>query len=251
MPAPPAVRGWCTAARRRGAVGSRGTVVADAVVDHPVAARREGAALRPGDVVADRAADLVQPPAAVAVQPGHGLQQPMGVRVPRLREQVVAPGPLDHLAGVEDVDRVAEPGHHPEVVGDHHQRRAGLVDQVLEQGEDLRLDGHVQRRRRLVGDQQARLAGQRDGDQRPLPHAAGELVRELLEPPRRVRDADRVEQSPGLPQRRLPGPCPGGVPAPRPPARRAGSPGSARTAGPGRSCRCPGRAGPAAPAGAA
>ena len=34
----------------------------------------------------------------------------------------------------------------------------GLRDQLLEQVQDLRLDGHVERRRRLVGDQQ-RAAG--------------------------------------------------------------------------------------------
>ena len=65
-----------------------------------------------------------------------------------------------------------------------------LGDQLLEQLEDLRLDGHVERGGRLVGDQQPRLAGQRHRDQRPLPHAAGELVRVLLQPPVRVGDAD-------------------------------------------------------------
>ena len=71
-----------------------------------------------------------------------------------------------------------------------------LDDQLLEQRQDLRLDGDVQRGGRLVGDQQPGPAGQRHRDQRPLPHAAGELVRVLLEPPVRVRDADRVEQVP-------------------------------------------------------
>ena len=49
--------------------------------------------------------------------------------------------------------------------------------QVEDQVEDLRLDRHVQRGGRLVGDQQLRLAGQRHGDHRALPHAAGQLVR--------------------------------------------------------------------------
>jgi hypothetical protein len=44
-----------------------------------------------------------------------------------------------------------------------------------QQVEDLRLDGDVERGRRLVGDQQVRLAGQRDGDHHPLLHAAGKL----------------------------------------------------------------------------
>ena len=42
-----------------------------------------------------------------------------------------------------------------------------------QQIENLRLDGHVERGGRLVGDQQLRLAGQRDRDRNPLPHAAG------------------------------------------------------------------------------
>ena len=46
-----------------------------------------------------------------------------------------------------------------------------------QQIEDLRLDGDVERRRRLVGDQQPRIAGDRHGDHHALVHAAGELVR--------------------------------------------------------------------------
>ena len=52
---------------------------------------------------------------------------------------------------------------------------------VLQQLEDLRLDRHVERGRRLVGDQELRLAGQRHRDHRALPHPAGELVRVVLQ----------------------------------------------------------------------
>ena len=61
------------------------------------------------------------------------------------------------------------------------------VLQVAHQVEDLRLDGHVERRGRLVGDQQLRVAGQRHRDHHPLAHAAGELVRILAHPPLRRR----------------------------------------------------------------
>ena len=47
----------------------------------------------------------------------------------------------------------------------------------VEQLEDLRLHHHVERRRRLVGDQHLRVARQRHRDRRALAHAAGELVR--------------------------------------------------------------------------
>ena len=66
-----------------------------------------------------------------------------------------------------------------------------LADQV----EDLRLHGDVERRGRLVGEQQLRPAGQGDGDHHPLAHAARQLVRVLAHPPRRLRDAHVGEQS--------------------------------------------------------
>ena len=53
---------------------------------------------------------------------------------------------------------------------------------AVEQLEDLRLHHHVQRGRRLVRDQDLRVAGERHRDRRPLAHAAGQLVRESAPP---------------------------------------------------------------------
>ena len=64
-----------------------------------------------------------------------------------------------------------------------------LVDEL----EDLLLDRHVERGRRLVGDEQLGLAGQRHRDHDALAHAAGELVRVLADPLRGARQADQVE----------------------------------------------------------
>ena len=64
----------------------------------------------------------------------------------------------------------------------------------LHQFQDLRLDRDVQRGGRLVGDDQLGLAGQRDGDHDALAHAAGKLVRILLQPARRIGDADQAQQ---------------------------------------------------------
>ena len=52
-----------------------------------------------------------------------------------------------------------------------------LAAELLHLGEDLRLDGDVERGGGLVGDQQVGLVQQRDGDGDALAHAAGELVR--------------------------------------------------------------------------
>ena len=51
--------------------------------------------------------------------------------------------------------------------------------QIAQQVEDLRLDGHVERRRRLVGDEERWLAGERQGNERALAQAARELMRIL------------------------------------------------------------------------
>ena len=60
-----------------------------------------------------------------------------------------------------------------------------VVHQLPQQAQDLLLGGDVERRGRLVRDHQARGAGERRGDQQPLPLAAGELVRVALQ--RRLR----------------------------------------------------------------
>ncbi len=64
---------------------------------------------------------------------------------------------------------------------------------LLDQVQDLALDRHVEGRGRLVRDQQLRPAGQRHRDHHALPHAAGELVRVLLQPPLGRRDTDVAE----------------------------------------------------------
>ena len=65
-----------------------------------------------------------------------------------------------------------------------------LVFQLHQQIHNLRLNRHVQRRRRLVGNQQLRVAAERHGDHRALAHTAGKLVRILLGALLRVGDVD-------------------------------------------------------------
>jgi hypothetical protein len=101
---------------------------------------------------------------------------------------------FDDPPGVHDVDAVGDLGDDAEVVGDHDHRHPQLVAQALKQREDLRLDGHIQRGRRLVGDQQLWLVGERHRDHRALAHAARELVRVLVDAPPGVGDADQLEQ---------------------------------------------------------
>ena len=91
---------------------------------------------------------------------------------------------------------------------------------VAQQVENLRLDRDVERRRRLVGDDERRLARQRHRDQRALAQAAGQLMRIVAHAQLRLGDAHRVEQLDRLLAR-----------------RRAASRGRARAASPRSGCR--------------
>ena len=113
-------------------------------------------------------------------------------------EQRLDPRLLHHLAVAHHDGAVAGLGHHAEVVGDEQHREAEVRPQVLQQLQDLRLQRHVERRRRLVGQQQVRRAGERHGDHRPLALAAGELVRIVGQTAAGVRQGHALEQPHGL-----------------------------------------------------
>ena len=119
---------------------------------------------------------------------------------------------------------------------------AELALQALQQREDLRLHGHVERRRRLVGDQQLRLVGERHRDHRALAHAAGELVRVLVDAPAGIGDPDEAQQlDRALARLRLGDVAVGAHRLDQLRCRPCRA-GAARRAGPGRSSRsrCPG-----------
>ena len=101
---------------------------------------------------------------------------------------------LDDAAGVHHGDVVDGLGDDAEVVGDQEQRGPGPVLDRLDELEDLALDGHVEGRRGLVGDDQLGVAAERHRDHDPLPHAARQLVRVLLQAPLGVGDADVLQR---------------------------------------------------------
>ena len=99
----------------------------------------------------------------------------------RVREQLLRGGLLDDLTGVHDGDVVGHLGDERQVVGHEDHGEAELLAQLVEQRDDLLLDGDVQGGGRLVRDDQLRVAGQGHGDEDALALAAGELVRVGLE----------------------------------------------------------------------
>ena len=78
---------------------------------------------------------------------------------------------FDHHPGVHDQRVVGTAGHDAEVVRDQHHGHVPVPLLPAQEVQDLVLHRHVQRRGRLVGEEQRRLAGKRDGDADPLPHA--------------------------------------------------------------------------------
>jgi len=90
----------------------------------------------------------------------------------RRGEDLVPASLLDNAAEIHDGDAIAHVFHDAEIVRDHQQRHAEFVLQVQKQVDDLRPDGDVERRYRLVADDEFRFDDQRARNAEALPLAA-------------------------------------------------------------------------------
>ena len=84
---------------------------------------------------------------------------------------------LDDFTPEHHGNVVGDVGHHAEVVRDENDGHAEVVAEFLQQPEDLRLHGDVERGGGLVGDENFRVGDERHGNHHALAHAAGEFVR--------------------------------------------------------------------------
>ncbi|AWI58390.1 hypothetical protein AB395_00002739 [Sinorhizobium fredii CCBAU 45436] len=84
------------------------------------------------------------------------------------------------------------------IVGDKDYSGVVFCREPSDKAEYLGLDRNVECGRRLVGDQQIRVASQCDRDDDALPHATGKLVRILTQSRLGIRDADFLKQSDGF-----------------------------------------------------
>jgi len=109
-------------------------------------------------------------------------------------EQHLAFGLLDDAPLLHDANPMGDAPDQVEVVAYQQQGHAQACLQALEQLEDLQLDGDIERRGRLVGDQQLWLVGQRHGDHHALALPAGKLMGQGLEALAWLRDAYQLEQ---------------------------------------------------------
>src|SRR4051812_11778373 len=160
------------------------------------AARGEGAA---DSRVLHAARDLVQPPRALR-ELRDRRHQSLRIGMERRSEQLLHRRLLHLAPGIEHDHPLRRLGHDAQIVRDEDHRGAELVLQLADEIEDLRLDRHVERGGRLVGDQHLRIAGERHGDHHALAHAAGELVRILAQPRlglRYVHEAEHLHRALG------------------------------------------------------
>ena len=123
-------------------------------------------------------------------QLGKAGQQRPGVGVTGLVENLLHGAHLHDLTAIEDGHTLGNVGNNAQVMGDIHGGEAQLVLQILDEPDDLSLNGHVQSGGGLVTDQDLGLAGQGDGDNDTLTHTAGVLEGVVIKPLLGVRDAD-------------------------------------------------------------
>ena len=107
----------------------------------------------------------------------HRVEQCLRVGMRRPREQRVARRDLHQAAEIEHGHPVHQVVHHRHVMADEQVGQPPPLLHVAHQIEHLALDRHVERRQRLVRDDQRRIGRQRAGDRDPLALAAGELMR--------------------------------------------------------------------------
>ena len=109
-------------------------------------------------------------------------------------EQGLPAGELDDAAGAHHRDPVGHVVDDRQIVRDEEVGQAEILLQVLEQVQDLRLHRDVERRHRLVADEQFRTECQGSRDADALALAAGKAVRIAIEKARV--EADCLHQVP-------------------------------------------------------
>ena len=98
-----------------------------------------------------------------------------------LVENLFGRAELNGATGVHNHDLVGHVGDNTQVVGNHDDGVTVLLLHLLHELNDLSLDGNVQSGRRLVGNQDVRIAGKSHSDHDALTHTTGELVRVLVD----------------------------------------------------------------------
>jgi hypothetical protein len=105
-------------------------------------------------------------------------EQRLGVGMARLGVDLARRAPLHDAAEIHHHHFVAEIFDDTEIVGDEQHGQAEALLELAQEVEHLRLHRNVERRHRLVGDDEIGLDRQRPGDADALALSAGEFMRE-------------------------------------------------------------------------
>jgi hypothetical protein len=107
---------------------------------------------------------------------GVGFPEHLRIRVQGRFEDLLSLSLFHNSPKIHNGDSLAEISHDPQIVGDEHEaERVGLLE-LLEQNQDLGLDGNIKRAHGLVSDDQMRLKNKSPCDAYPLALSAAELV---------------------------------------------------------------------------
>ena len=128
-------------------------------------------------------------------------QQRFGVRMHGRVKNLLNRTGFHRAALVHHQHPIGDIGDHAHIVGDKNHPHLHLLLQHFDELQDLRLNRHVQRRRRLVGNQHRRTAGERHGNHHALAHAAGKLMRVATQNGLRLRNAHQLQHPSGLAER--------------------------------------------------
>ncbi len=104
-------------------------------------------------------------------------EQPLGVGMRGVLQHRADGARFHDLSRVHDGDSCGDLGRDPGVVRDEQDGHAEFLLQTAQLQQDLHLHRDIERRRRLVGEQDARFAGERERDHRAFPQTSRHLVR--------------------------------------------------------------------------
>ncbi len=145
------------------------------------AAGREGACVRQVAQIGRRTRNGDKARATRALVHGR-TQQALGIGMQRRPHHVRHRSLLDEAPGIHDGDAVGDFAGDAEIVGDEDHAHAELLLDLAQQQQDLDLHRGIERRCRLVGEQELGAARKGDRDHRALAQSARQFVRIGVEP---------------------------------------------------------------------
>ena len=151
-----------------------------------------GAGLGAGNVAGHRAQPVVQ-----MVERRDRLQEAFGIGMSGVADDVACRAAFDNRAEIHHRHLVGDLVDDAEIVGDEDHAHAQILLERAHQFQHLGLDGDVEGRGRLVGNQQLRTGRERERDHRALAHAAGHFMGVLVDPRGGIGNADLVQHVDG------------------------------------------------------